>query len=120
MPPLLPAGNRYPAAAVSVRRKSASLNTCSRYRTAMNATAVASMAAIHGTCSLISIAKACSQRVDGSDSSSARGYRVRSVSPSGGGVRYGGKTIYAPPNPSIALAGQLDIALSGPIALRYR
>ena len=57
----------------------------------MNATALVSIDAIHGMCSLISIAKAWSHAVLAFARTSARGNSLRSVVPGGGVARYGGK-----------------------------
>ena len=56
-----------------MRRSDPSSSSREGSRTPTKATAVASIAAIHGTCSLISIANACSQAVPGFASSSDRG-----------------------------------------------
>jgi hypothetical protein len=66
-------------------------STLDRYRTATNATAAVSIEAIHGICSLLSMANACSHAVPGLASTSARGNSLRSATPGGGVARYGGK-----------------------------
>jgi hypothetical protein len=83
--------NEIARSAIDRLRNDEFCSTLDRYRTATNATAAVSIEAIYGICSLLSMAKACSQAVLGLARTSARGNSLRSVAPGGGVARYGGK-----------------------------
>lgn len=72
---------------IAMLRNSASFSNVDRYRMPTNATAVASIEAIQGTCSLISIPNACRQTVSGFASIRNLGYWLRSVVSAGGVAR---------------------------------
>ena len=68
-------------------RNETSWSTLERYRTVTKATAVASIDAIHGMCSLLSMANEWSQAVSELASINERGNWLRSVTPAGGVAR---------------------------------